>query len=292
MTYVRWIRLTFFFNLSRNTMSKQLPHKFNVTLLAANAVRIFSERPTKMDNDLRAFGEEIVMASQVAYAGSDGLHLVTGPSVFTIQATQVSVKGDLLLIVHVDGTKATFNTKSQGLEVNISELNPSEGDDPEEEDEDEEDEEEEEIPVKRGAKKAVPAKKGKPAPVEEEDDEEEEEEDDEEEDEIAPPKRASAKKAVPAKKGKPAPVEEEDDEEEEEEDDEEEEEEIPVKRGAKKAVPAKKGKPAPVEEEDEEEDEDEDEDEEEEEIPVKRGAKKAVPAKKGKKDDDEFADWA
>jgi hypothetical protein len=251
MTYVRWIRLTFFFNLSRNTMSKQLPHKFNVTLLAANAVRIFSERPTKMDNDLRAFGEEIVMASQVAYAGSDGLHLVTGPSVFTIQATQVSVKGDLLLIVHVDGTKATFNTKSQGLEVNISELNPSEGDDPEEEDEDEE---EEEIPVKRGAKKAVPAKKGKPAPVEEEDDEEEEEE----------------------------------------EDDEEEEEEIPVKRGAKKAVPAKKGKPAPVEEEDEEEDEDEDEDEdeEEEEIPVKRGAKKAVPAKKGKKDDDEFADWA
>ena len=189
-------------------MAKTLAHKYNVTLIAASAVRIFSEKPAKVNDELRAFGEEIVHISQLAYASTDGIHLVTGAAAFNLEVANISSKGDLMLLTMVDGTKATFNTKAVGLEININAVS-EEGDGDDEGDE--EDEEEEDIPVK-GKKPA--AKRGKAAPVEEDDEEDGDEEDgdgddaDEEDEEDDIPvkgkKAAPAKKATPAKKGAPA----------------------------------------------------------------------------------------
>ena len=161
-------------------MKKSLTHLFNVTLVAAASVRVFTEKPTRVNDDLRAFGDEVVHTSQIAYASSDGIHLVTGAATFSLEVASINTKGDLMLLTLVDGTKATFNTKAHGLEINISSLSEDsaededEGEEAGEEDEVDEDEDEDEIPVKkpaRGAKAAPAKKRGKAAAADDEDEE-------------------------------------------------------------------------------------------------------------------------
>ena len=280
---------------------------YNVTLSAANAIRVFNQAPEKISADLRSFDGEIVHVSQIVYADSDHTYIVSGPSTFSLKATEVHSRGDQILLALEDGTKATFNRLNPGLTISISQASEESGDGEESTDDGEEDEapvtraksgkkakaapveddeEDEEVPVKKGKAKA------KAAPVEDDEDDEgdDDEGDDDDEEEVAPPKRGAkakpAAKAPAGKKAKAAPVEDdEDDEGDDDEGDDDEgddDEEVPVKK-AKRG--GRKG------EADDEDDEGDDDDEEE--VPVKKGNAKAAPAAKGKASkqaDDDF-EW-
>ena len=182
---------------------------YAVTLCAQNAVRVFTQPPAKLSADLRSFDGEVVHVSQIAYADSDNTFIVTGPATFTLKATNVTVKGDVILLVLEDGTKATFNRNNPALTINIS----AESD--EAEVAEEEAEEEDEAPKRGRGKKAVAVEEDEvEEDLEEELDDDSEADDEEDEDEAPAPRgRGRGRKAVAVEED-----EDEDDEDDEEED--------------------------------------------------------------------------